>query len=343
MKINTPFYLKENFLNNFIYNQNKCIICWTKLNQDNSNHEHIIPNWIIKKFKLQDKTISLTNNKEILYPKYKIQCCRWCNSELWDIYEKPLQKLFNKEYKDFIKELTPKNIFLIFRRLSLIFIKTYIKDREILQHEDRRLQTWFISNTHYRDELMCIFNIARSSHSKIKISKESFWTIYFLECIEDSFNYIDDKLGVCVLKLWKICVFCVLNDAGMCKKRANQRIKKITWTISPIQVIEIHSQLCYLNYNLKERPNFFYRKDDNENYLEVYKNKIQVIDEELQTIKPWPILKRYVEDFLDEDWLLWKYTKEEVIKHLDNSTFSWLFDENGQFMQSVLVNKKPSD
>ena len=63
------------------------------------NDEHIIPRWILKRFGLFDKQITLPSGERRHYRGYRIPCCVTCNSLLGDTVEAPISQLLDGDYQ----------------------------------------------------------------------------------------------------------------------------------------------------------------------------------------------------------------------------------------------------
>ena len=81
------YFHPEDFIQQIVL-ENGCFICGAKLGTKVFNDEHILPNWLLSKYNLHNKTVSLPNSVEYTYSKYKISCCQDCNYELSKHFEK---------------------------------------------------------------------------------------------------------------------------------------------------------------------------------------------------------------------------------------------------------------
>ncbi len=70
---------------------NCCFICGADKATTKFNDEHVIPDWVLKRFRLHSRTITLPNDTEFSYGRYKIPCCERCNSLLGSTFETPIQ------------------------------------------------------------------------------------------------------------------------------------------------------------------------------------------------------------------------------------------------------------
>lgn len=86
-----------------------CFICGAYPESKEFNDEHIIPDWILRKFNLHSKFITLPNGAKIKYGQYTVPCCVNCNKELGKVYEEPISVLLNKDYDEIVEELAKNN------------------------------------------------------------------------------------------------------------------------------------------------------------------------------------------------------------------------------------------
>lgn len=73
-----------------------CFICGESPNEKEFNNEHIIPDWLLKKFDLHSENIILPNKTKILYGNYKVPCCKECNTVLGKVIEEPMSILIKQ-------------------------------------------------------------------------------------------------------------------------------------------------------------------------------------------------------------------------------------------------------
>ena len=120
------FFGIEDFMDK-IANGDCCFICGAEPNSKKFNNEHIIPDWILKKYNLNSNFITLPNGTKFKHNQYKVPCCKDCNSELGEVYEKPISQLLSKSYSEIIEIIKqePETVHFLFRWLNLIFLKTH--------------------------------------------------------------------------------------------------------------------------------------------------------------------------------------------------------------------------
>jgi len=239
-----------------------CFICGAKKSTKSFNDEHVIPDWVLKKYGLIVDKITLPNQHKFNYGRYKVPCCKNCNSTLGEVYEKPLSKLFSKPPEEVInqiigsEELRQK----IFIWLNLIFLKTHLKDKELRRNLDKRIDEGSIADQYCWEEIHHIHCISRVHYSKAIIEPNVFGSIVIFKVEnsnDKSYDYIDSPAGKTVMiQLGQICIVSVLNDACACQSIMKDKFEKMYGNLSTFQIKEIVSHFNYLNLNLKTRPIF---------------------------------------------------------------------------------------
>jgi hypothetical protein len=60
----------------YIVEGGACFICGAHRGTVEFNDEHVLPNWILKRYGLHNKYINLPNDAGHRYGNYKIPCCK---------------------------------------------------------------------------------------------------------------------------------------------------------------------------------------------------------------------------------------------------------------------------
>ena len=75
-----------------------CFICGISPNDVEFNREHILPDWILSRYKLYDKQIHLPNEVGFNYGRYTVPCCKPCNSRMSEVFERPISHLHSQGF-----------------------------------------------------------------------------------------------------------------------------------------------------------------------------------------------------------------------------------------------------
>ncbi|HMG68494.1 MAG TPA: hypothetical protein VK588_12440, partial [Chitinophagaceae bacterium] len=120
---------------------NCCFICGARPEEKEFNDEHIIPNWVLRRYKLHDKQINITPDRAVKYGGYVVPCCKECNTQLGKLVEEPVNELLTKSYNEMAAAIrADHNLFkLLYRWMCLLFFKTHLKDTYYPKELDRRI------------------------------------------------------------------------------------------------------------------------------------------------------------------------------------------------------------
>ncbi|WP_026135718.1 hypothetical protein [Nafulsella turpanensis] len=316
-----------------------CFICGASPESKEFNNEHVIPDWVLRRFSLNDKFVTLPNNTKFRYNQYLIPCCKDCNTELGQFYEIPISALLSKPYEEVVSELEMdyEKFELLFRWLNLIFLKTHLKDKTILQNRDKRKGEGVIADKYFWEDLHHIHCIARAYYTKAKISSRaigSFWILKAASNINpDNFDYVDNHTGKTVMvQIGEIYLIAVLDDAGAGFSLINNDLSRIDGELSPLQAKEIVAHLSYINLNLKERPIFssqFSRSLDRYMISVQTPDDFELFEQHERVSSPQEILAFYSEVTLPDI-----PEREKVIQEVRDGKRQFLFDGEGRFIKN---------
>jgi len=332
------YFSLEDFIDKIIIDDN-CFICGANPDLKEFNNEHVIPNWILRKHNLHSQKVKLSNDSLINYGQYVIPCCKNCNSELSDYYEKPLSKLLNKSYKEVVSEIKSDNsvFLLLFQWLNLIFLKTHLKDQYYNLSLDRRVNKGMISESYNWSDIHHIYCVARSHYSGAKINENAIGSMYILPAMEilDTFDYLDSTVGKTILiQLNEIALIANLTDAGAGLNLFSKTTNMISSALTHLQLREIVSVLNFINVNLEEKPTFLSDINSISGDYEIRAElpqyfKLLPINE--RTFSPGEFLHYYVEDLIGDI-----ENRDLILSQIKEGVRSYLLDKNGEF--SIVKN-----
>jgi hypothetical protein len=104
-----------------------CFICGVKPSAAAFNDEHVIPDWILRRFDLHSDEDWSPEPGDLTYSGYKIPCCENCNLLMSEVLEIPISKLVGQGYNAVADHLCREGSWLLFTWLALIFLKTHLK------------------------------------------------------------------------------------------------------------------------------------------------------------------------------------------------------------------------
>lgn len=314
-----------------------CFVCGAKPKSKEFNDEHIIPDWILRKHDLHKEFVTLPNGTKFKYSQYKVPCCKDCNSELGATYEVPISNLLNKTYNEIVEEINknPKITRLLFKWLSLIFLKTHLKDKSLLTERDKRIDSGYLSDKYYWEDIHHIHCVARSHYTNAIIDSNVFGTIFILPAMAidrfGGFDFVDSEAGKAImLQLGEFAIIAVLNDSCAGLTFFLEQIKKISGPLSPFQLREIVAHLNFINLSLKERLTYHSHISNKGEYQikATVPETLYLLSEEDRFVSPGEFLRYYVEPMIGEI-----ENREEILREIEKGKRNYLFDENGDFIK----------
>ena len=314
-----------------------CFICGTDQSSKEFNNEHVIPNWILKKFNLYDATITLPNGTKLNYGQYKIPCCKDCNSELGKVYENPISELLSHPY-DKVSNTIMKDhdiAHLLFKWMSLIFLKVHLKDKNLLIERDMRKNAGYIADRYYWEDIHHIHCVARSHYTGAVIDTNVYGSVFILPALVvegwGGYDYVDSVHGKAVmLRLGELCIIVVLNDSCAGLSIVKDQIQKITGPLSPFQIREIVAHLNFINLSLKERPIYSssFSCDGKYKIIAEIPDTLFLLDEEERVVTYGEFLRSYVQEMISDEIK----DKEKYLIEIEEGRRSYLFNEKGEFI-----------
>ncbi|MCK5748456.1 MAG: hypothetical protein KAH44_19725, partial [Oricola sp.] len=238
-----------------------CFICGARPGTRPFNDEHVIPDWMLRRYSLHARSLTLSNNQQIRYDRLKIPCCAECNSLMGRRIETPMSELVRAGHAAFNDYALNGGLLNIFVWLGLIFLKTHLKDRSFRWHRDARLGDVRISDFHTWEELHHIHCIVRCFFNGAGVDQAAVGSFLALPARRalwpDRFDFLDLSEGqTLMLRLDDFAIFAVFNDSGGAMSWFHQKEALITGPITELQGREIAAELAYLNLHLDPRPVF---------------------------------------------------------------------------------------
>ena len=329
------YFSTKRFIDDIV-NGNCCFICGARPDSVSFNDEHILPDWILRKYNLYSRTITIPNLMQYRYDQYKIPCCVRCNSLMGEEIEKPISILFQNNYVDIVNILKKEGIELLFKWLCLIFIKTHLKDKHLRYFLDKRKANVKIADLHDWEPLQHIHCISRSFYTNAVIDNAVFGTMLIIPAtlIKDIelFDYGDiSSARTMFIRMNDTVVFTVFDDSCICGNAYN-KLKNINGSLSPIQIRELMCRLAHINMNIITRPKY-YSDFKEKYYIKAALDKdyeIGEVDFNLLGELMYRQLHEMLKEMKNDDI-------EQIIQHVKKGQYTFLFNEKGEFNGDSLI------
>ena len=239
-----------------------CFVCGDSRDSKPFNDEHVIPRWLLRRFDLFQKHITLFDGQVRTYGHYKLPCCEACNSRLGERLETPISRLLAGSYDAILARIDSDAVHLLFTWCALLFLKTHLKDRSVPLHPDPRRSEGQLADAYYWPEMHHLHSVARSPISRPTVAPGVVGSMQFFkiadEAVADSFDYADlTNEQTVIVQVDDFAMVAVLNDAGA----ANLAWRDL-WPaigggpISTLQLREVMARLGAANSDLQNRPVF---------------------------------------------------------------------------------------
>ena len=241
----------------------RCFVCGVashKSNRRGFNDEHVIPDWVLRRFALHSRRITLPNGREFMYGRYTLRCCVRCNSLLAAEIETPISKVLSGTSDEILAKLRESDPALLYKWLCLLFIKCHLKDREIWINPDTRVESEKLGELYDWDGLHHIHSVARSPQSRAIIDSSVLGTtlVFPMQDSKEPFDFGNlSDYSTIVLRVGSVGIACVLNDCRGVEHLVREYFSGITGPLSSIQLREVAARLAYGNTLMAHRPKFW--------------------------------------------------------------------------------------
>jgi len=316
---------------------NCCFICGREYSEPDFNDEHILPDWILRKYNLHSKMISLSNKSSRLYGTYKIPCCRNCNSQMSDEFETPISQVVAGGYTAVSKYIIQGGYWHIFKWLNLIFLKTHLKDKAFFYNLDTRKGNEKLSDFFSWEELHHIHCVARSFYTGTELDNKVFGSFFYFPVKDvvdtEAFDYRDLTIHQTILlRLGNVAFIAVLNDACAAWTVFQDFLPKFTGPLSILQLREVMARVASINSRLRERPSFHTDFSPTKGVGRIqatYTQQVELMDSDPTTYGK--ILHSSTEDIIPFREPEFKQLSDDI----KTGYYTFLFDNDGNFLRNA--------
>jgi hypothetical protein len=239
-----------------------CFVCGRLKESTAFNDEHVIPDWVLRKFGLHAQVIGLPNGTSLPYARYTLPCCSSCNAWLGANIEKPVSQLLSGTYTEVVSRMAPATWRVLFVWCALLFCKTHIKDSMLRLNRDRRSGDAMIADRYDWIALHHIHSVARSTRMGVELALEVMGSVHILPacCHEPAaeFDYADNTIARSMLvRLGQLAIVAVLDDACAAFNALGGLMSRITRPLTELQLREVLACCADVNLRMKHRPKYF--------------------------------------------------------------------------------------
>ena len=330
------FFSFERFMSDIVQG-NCCFICGVRPDVSEFNNEHVLPDWLLRKYGLHDKTITLPNGTTFRYGGFAVPCCVRCNAVMGEQFENPISAMFAKGSDAVNQELKENGPWRLFCWMCLIFVKTHLKDKTLNLHLDRRKGDEKISELHDWGELHHIHCMARSFYTGCEMKTEAMGSLLVIPAKVrshfESFDYVDLSFAkTMLLRIDETAVIVVLDDSQGVLSIYFDELSKIRGPLSPLQARELAAHFASMNIHMAERT--------------VFSSEFDVLSEECTILGRRPKqlalsdwnseIRGQIMHRICEEMLIVFPNKDEISEQIKTGQVTFLVDANGEFVSNSM-------
>ncbi|TMM45828.1 hypothetical protein [Qipengyuania marisflavi] len=334
-----------------ICNSKSCFVCGAQPGTTSFNDEHVIPNWLLKRFNLFGKSITLPNGEQHRYGTYKMKCCANCNSLLGESLEQPTSEMLSGGFDGINLQLMDPVYGSLRRKalyvwLCLLFIKTHLKDKELQQHLDPRIGSQKIADQYVWQMLHHIHCVARFPYVGGEICSELIGTMAWFriqdDMVADEFDYFDLTYdSTIVLRIGDIGIVAVLTDAGKCSLMLRDVLSEVRGkTLTMVQLRELGARLALANRQLLNKPHFYTAVDRRQEPPRVaicVQPDPTLECEDLDAEQLGEIMAFALQNFMGNLQVNDTNSPEDVAAEILKGQTSFILDEEMRFMNRIIA------
>lgn len=241
-----------------------CFICGRAYRARAFNDEHVVPDWLLARFQLHNRRLTLPNGTRRPYGQHKIPCCINCNSLLGRDVEQHMATITAGDHAAFEAAIAGEYQFLPEQWLALVFLKLHLMDGRLRRTRDRRLlDDAMMSEGRIWEHFHHLHALVRSIHTGATVGPHVLGTLFTFP-IEDPAG--DEQFDLVTftedftlyVRIGRIGMVHVLDDGGgVAEIMRDLRARIGGGPFSPVQARELAARTAYGNRILLGRPSFF--------------------------------------------------------------------------------------
>jgi len=330
------FFSFDRFMSDIVRG-NCCFICGVEPKDAVFNDEHILPDWLLRKYNLHDKSVTLPNGTKFRYGGFTVPCCAKCNALMGDQFENPISAMFAKGADEVTRELKENGPWRLFCWMCLIFVKTHLKDQSLNLHLDRRKGNEKLGELHDWGQLHHIHCMARSFYSGCELSVETMGSLLVVPAKVrphyESFDYVDLSFAkTMLLRIDEIAIVAVLDDSQGSLSIFSEKPNIMGGPLSPLQAREIAAHFAAINLQLDERTVFMSEFDTlGDKCTIVARRPPQLMLSEWNSEILGDIMHRICDEMLGGG-----PNRDEISEQIKTGRHTFLVDENGDFISNSM-------
>jgi len=315
---------------------NCCFICGASPGSTAFNDEHVLPEWLLRRYNLFSRQITLPSGNTVKYDRHTVPCCTSCNSLMGAKIETPISKL-TAAGRQAVRLALHANRLPFFGWLGLIYLKTHLKDRSLRYHLDERKGRQKIADSYEWSNLHHLHSVVRSFITDVAISQEAIGSFMFLKMEphprEEPFDFGDLYLAqTMLLRMGDMAFVTAFGDAGCTLHYFKSKLVRMG-PLDGLQLKEVMAEIAAIRLHMKTPPTFRSLFD-----LDAKKHLIYGDPPDYALMKWRPQVKgnllHHAMQPLGPKVALTGLTRKDTVRLIKSGKLTFLFDNDGNFIRA---------
>lgn len=242
-----------------VRNHDICFSCGALRQDVVFNDEHVVPDWVLRRYDLHRQFITLPNGTQMRYGQYKVPCCVRCNSLYGQIVEMPMSRLVAGGHDALLEHIQNHGPGLLIAWLSLLVFKLHYRDVTLRYNRDRRVDEGMIGDLHEWDKLHLVHTFATMPHTGTEVSPDAIGTLGIMRAVAGpglpSFDLMDvSHMRSIMIQLDDVLIFHNVNDAGALQAWFTDYTSRMHAPLTQVQARELGMKLAFGFASLRNPP-----------------------------------------------------------------------------------------
>jgi len=277
--------------------------------EETQNKITVFPEWLMKKYLLEDETFQMMGNVTALLYKDLTLPCSEKAALAFQKLDKEIEKAFNKGYEG-MKSLSEERLFQWIGRMvyGVLYHEITIEKKRCLKYNKEFGISPFLRERYGMFHLML-----QSLIKPIDFGERKPWSIvlFQLKYSADIFNYRDDAVHLLfTMGINGFGFIAHLQDNGLLKDYYHDLLNKIDHQVlHPIQYEELYARFHYSTYILQYSPKYKLKEKEDGLYIQ----SLPIEENENR-----PLFGRWDDDMfaqlLANYWAVYGFEKKDILK-----------------------------
>lgn len=277
-----------------------CAICIRPITPENRSKEHVLPNWVLRKYELHDGEANLPLGGVRRYGRSKLICCAECNALMGRVVEQPVRMAARTQEGE---RADPSSQLPLIVWLNWFFLKLMLTDRDTVDRSDPASGRRFGDTVEW-ETLHHLHCMARIPYTGATLGPGVVGSMAFVFPVNDKdrFHFFTiHQTNTIFIKFGHFAIIANLDDGGLAYPIFTESIvRHLRGPVSFMQAIELGAEMAVCRTLLPAIPDFYTAYDRKTDSIQIMAQHpepapLQKVDRKQRA----EILELAFRDFLD--------------------------------------------